>query len=54
MWETKAERNVDKIKFPYNLKPVDIYFRQAKNDILPETPNCLNAFLEGKRTLAVQ
>ena len=54
MWETKAERNQDKIKFPYILQPVDKYLRQADYSTLPGTPYCLNvgALLEGKTTLA--
>ena len=51
--ENKGKRNVDKIKVPYNLQPIDKYLRQAENDIPPGTPNCLNfnALLEEKTTL---
>ena len=48
-WRTKAKENVDKIKSPYNLQPIDKYLRQAEYDIPPGTPNYLNAFLEGKQ-----
>ena len=46
MWRTRARGNVD--KFPYNLKFIDKYLRQAEYDIPPGTPNCLNVLLEGK------
>lgn len=29
MWRTKAKRNVDKIKFPYNLQPIDKSWTEA-------------------------
>ena len=35
MWGTKAEGNADKIKFPYNLQPIDKYLRQAEYNISP-------------------
>ena len=52
MWRTKAKGNVDKIKFPDNLQPIDKYFRQVAYDILPGTPNCVkvNALPEEKTT----
>ena len=53
MWETKAEGNVDKIKCPDHLQPIDKYLRQAKYRFLQEVPNYLpvNVLLEGKVTL---
>lgn len=30
--ERQVKRSVDKIKFPYNLQPMDIYLRQAEQD----------------------
>ena len=54
MWETKAVRNVDKIKFSYNVQPTDKYLRQAEDDTPPGTPNYLNVNVwpEVKTTLA--
>lgn len=53
MWRTKAKRNEDKIKFPYNLQPIDKQLRQAEYNIPPGTANLnVNALLEGKTTLA--
>ena len=41
----------DKIKFPYNLQPIDKYLRQAESNFSLGTPYCLNAndLLEGKQ-----
>lgn len=52
MWETKAEGNVDKIKCPNNLQPIDKYLGQAEYKVPPGS-SCLyvNALLEGKATL---
>ena len=53
MWGTEVERNVDKIKFPYNELCTEKYQRQAEWDIPPGTPNLNgNALLERKTTLA--
>ena len=43
MWRTEAKGNVDKMKFLYNLQPVDKYLRQAEYGIPPGTPHTLNA-----------
>ena len=44
----------DKIKFSYNLQPIDKYLSQAEQNVSPGTPDCLNvnALLEGNTTLA--
>ena len=49
----KSRRNVDKIKCPDHLQPIDKYLRQAKYRFLQEVPNYLpvNVLLEGKVTL---
>ena len=36
VWRTKAKENIDKIKFPYNLQPIDKYLRQAECGIPQE------------------
>lgn len=41
MWETKAEGNIDKIKFLYDLQPIGKYFKQSEYTFLQETPNYL-------------
>lgn len=53
---TKAEGNVDKIKYPYNLQPVDKYLRQAEYADSQEAPKSLNvtALLEGETSLVLQ
>ena len=40
--ENKDKRNADKIKFPYNLQPIDEYLRYEEYDILPRTRGYLN------------
>jgi len=55
MWGTKAKGDIDKIKFPYNLQPIDRYLGQAEYDVPPGTPNCLsvNALLKAKSNLGL-
>ena len=54
MWGTKAEENVDKIKCPYELQPIDKDLRQAAYNLPPGSSQLsyVNALLEGKATLA--
>lgn len=35
VWATKAEGNVDKKKCPYDLQPIDKYWRQAEGNLPP-------------------
>ena len=53
--ENKGKRNVDKIKFPYNLQPIDKYLKQAECDIPQGTYSCLdvNVLLETKSNLSL-
>lgn len=62
-WTGKQRQKeiADKIKFPYNLQPIDKYLKQEEcyiqyiqYNILPATPYCLNSLLEGETTLAWQ
>lgn len=40
--ENKSKRNIDKIKFSYNLHPIYKYLTQAECDILQGTRGFLN------------
>ena len=55
MMRTKVKRNASKIKFPYNLQPINKFLRKAEYDTLPGTQNCVkvNAFLEAKSNLSL-
>lgn len=53
--ENKGKRNIYKIKFPYDLQPIDKYLRHAEGDIPQGTLSCLNvnSLLETKSKLSL-